>query len=179
MSGGTAVKAGYAGGGSPTRRAAEPSCSPVFLPGERWGYRHNRPQGSALTAWGAAPPSNLTKPAERLSDFSSREGQSPYGRDDRLGEASAEYGPTVEDRHAKALCSKYDLRNARNRILFLKNPAPNRAGTTVPVVRRLRPVNGPLQETAHARSQLVRPYRFPARDRCSASGYNGSRGRIH
>lgn len=28
--------------------------------------------------------------------ISSREGQLPHGRDDRLGEASAEYGPTVK-----------------------------------------------------------------------------------
>ena len=78
MSGGTAVKAGYAGGGSPTRRAAQPSCSPP-LAGERWGDRHNRPQGSALTAWGAAPPSNGTKPAVRLTmnSFFLRDGSLP------------------------------------------------------------------------------------------------------
>jgi hypothetical protein len=83
MSGGKAVKAGYAGGGSPTRRAAQPSCSPVFLPGERWGYRHNRPQGLALTAWGAAPSSNTTKPAVRLTtnSFFLRDGSLPDGED--------------------------------------------------------------------------------------------------
>jgi hypothetical protein len=28
---------------------------PGLFPGERWGHRHNRPQGLALTARGAAP----------------------------------------------------------------------------------------------------------------------------
>jgi len=52
MSGGTAVKAGYAGGGSPTRRAAQPSCSEVKDGDTGITAR----KGLALTAWGAAPP---------------------------------------------------------------------------------------------------------------------------
>src|ERR1700730_18988924 len=54
--------------------------SPVFFPGERWGYRHNRPQGLALTAWGAAPSSlNRDKASRRLTtnSFFLRDGSLP------------------------------------------------------------------------------------------------------
>jgi|SRR5580692_10011737 hypothetical protein len=55
----------------------------------------------SLTAGGVRPRKFL-KQSRPKSRPKLREGQSPEGRDYRLGEAPAEYGPTGEARHARA-----------------------------------------------------------------------------
>ena len=46
-----AVKAGYAGGGSPTRRAAQTSCSPELIQRKMGDAGITARKGLALTAW--------------------------------------------------------------------------------------------------------------------------------
>jgi hypothetical protein len=158
-----AVRAGYAGGGSPTRRAAQPSCTPALEPGERWGDRHNRPKGLALTAWGAAPSSNGGK-ASRQADQSRRrqisaprllpaptvprEGQSPDGRDFRLGEASAEYGPTGFARHAASTSFKPAADRCRRTLFVLFQARSARLAVNQQAARSIPPAQSPGSRVA-------------------------------